>query len=372
MSTVVRTDDAAKLRVAYLGCGPGTSSCVTYSMAYAPIKPQIKIWAAPDHRKDYNTFKAAGRIKSVGIYNSEVSPIFCDDLTDAVTDAKYIIVTIPAEGVFSLIDTFSRLDWGDKIVILIDCFYLYPILRDLFAGARVLMANSLPFGTRMEGSAVNIFFEKAVLQIGGSPIPARTQEEVASLFLPRLEWCMDALHCALSAKNDVVHAGPSLLISGSIGRLGPDFRFYKDAIGSAAGVKLVLKLDEEKRRVVEALGYPAEDFIPWFNRIYATEHPDFETFARESRTHNMHPFAPTSLRHRFIASDIQHGIVPLIKLAKIAGVEVPAFTLVAVLAGYITGVDFFACETTVAALGLTPGASTVNDILCAFDATHRV
>ncbi|KAJ7612198.1 NAD/NADP octopine/nopaline dehydrogenase [Roridomyces roridus] len=290
-------------QVAFLGCGAGTAAWAVFLMSTSKLR--VNIWAAPSHRSVYDSFKADGCIRSIGIYNSTAYPTFCDELEAAVAGAAYIITP----------------------------------------------ESSLPTPSHSAPGW------RATMQIGGHPISADTKDVVGSLFPPCLEWCSDALEVALLGKNDIVHAGSALLSSALIGKMSPGVLMYRDIIGSEASLNLIADLEREKEAVVRAYGYTFEGFTSWINRTYACNFADIADWAHGSETHNMHPFLPSSLEHRYIASDVARGLQFFVELAQVAGVEVPNFKAVVTLAGAVTRTNHAVTGTTLASFGLGPRQS---------------
>ncbi|KAJ7612240.1 hypothetical protein FB45DRAFT_940140 [Roridomyces roridus] len=82
----------------------------------------------------------------------------------------------------------------------------------------------------------------------------------------------------------------------------------------------------------------------------------------------MHPFLPSSLEHRYIASDVAHGLQFFVELAQVVGVEVPVFKAVVTLAGAVTRTNHAITGTTLASFGLDRDKATLNDIRALFTA----
>ncbi|KAJ7476463.1 6-phosphogluconate dehydrogenase [Mycena latifolia] len=357
---------------AYLGCGAGTAACAVPPLRGPVINHDIRIWAAPKHRKVYDEIKSVGFLKSIGEIEAVTHPILVDDLAVAVNASEHIVVTVPPEGTGALIDDLAKLDLTGKSVTFIESYYVSPLARERLKGAFVFETVTLPYACRMVGPTVNILGIKTRLQISGDDAPANIRNEIASLFLPRLEWCRDSLHASLLAVGAIVHTGPGLIMAGLIGNVPPELRFYRDVMGSDAGLKIVAALDQERRAVAKAYGYELEGVLAFFNSHYGTEYPDRQTFTREAVPHNRTPVVPTSLNHRYLYSDVKRGLTFLLDLAFVAGIAVPHIESVVRLAGTFNGDDYTKSGRTLRSLGLDRAKATANDVLRLFGAKHRV
>ena len=62
--------------------------------------------------------------------------------------------------------------------------------------------------------------------------------------------------------------------------------------------------------------------------------------------------APRSLRVRYLIEDVPTGLVPIVSLARLAGLEAPVSEAITNIAGALLGTDFWQTGRTLARLGL--------------------
>jgi len=192
-----------------------------------------------------------------------------------------------------------------------------------------------------------------------------TRIQIGALFPQPLHWCDNILELNLSGINGVIHPTTLLMNAGRSESTGGDYFFYREAMSQPSVMNLISAVDKERLAIAAAYGVKAVDVLTTFNRNYGTNYPDFETFAINSKAHNLEREAPKNLSHRHIAQDVPYLLVPWYDLGTVAGVQMPAIKTVITLAGIVTGMDYLATGRTLAKLGLA--GADMQAILKAFD-----
>lgn len=153
------------------------------------------------------------------------------------------------------------------------------------------------------------------------------------------------LACALNSGNAMSHIGCVVLNAGAIqNSKGPYYMFQQ---GMAPCVMHVYDaMWEEKRQVMEALGYPAAPSLT--NRFSKLMDPDF---------HDMDHFknleGPNSLEGRHLTEDVPILDCLMISVARAMGVEVPLFQALVKVASVINQTDYYKQGRTLENLGLS-------------------
>ena len=135
----------------------------------------------------------------------------------------------------------------------------------------------------------------------------------------------DVLAVGLAEVNMVLHPPGAILGAAWVEATGGDFLFYVDAMTS--GVASVMsRLDAERLAVAEAFGYRLGSLMEEMSAIGTVE-PDADltdlqgSISRGSA--NAAIMAPDSLGHRYYTEDFGFGLLPLVELARVAGVKTP-------------------------------------------------
>lgn len=135
----------------------------------------------------------------------------------------------------------------------------------------------------------------------------------------------DVLAVGLAEVNMVLHPPGAILGAAWVEATGGDFRFYVD--GMTGGVASVMaRLDTERLAVADAFGYRLGSLMEEMAAIGTVEpDADLEDIqgAISTGSANARIMAPHSLGHRYYTEDFGYGLLPLVELAKVAGVATP-------------------------------------------------
>ena len=154
-------------------------------------------------------------------------------------------------------------------------------------------------------------------------------EEALSLLralYPAAAPARDVLASSLANVNLVLHTPGAILSAAWAESTGGDFRFYVDAMtdGVARSIEV---LDRERLAVAAAYGHDLPTLLEEMAAI-GTVAPapaargDLRAAIAEGEA-NRQIRAPDTLQHRYYAEDFGYGLVPMLALARVAGVETP-------------------------------------------------
>ena len=144
----------------------------------------------------------------------------------------------------------------------------------------------------------------------------------------------DVLAVGLAEVNMVLHPPGAILGATWVEATGGDFRFYVE--GMTSGVASVMaRLDEERLAVASAFGYRLWSLMEEMSAI-GTVDPGADLGdiqgAISTGSANARIMAPDSLGHRYYTEDFGYGLLPLVELAKVAGVPTPVASALLTLA----------------------------------------
>ena len=156
------------------------------------------------------------------------------------------------------------------------------------------------------------------------------------------------LEAALLNPNMVLHTVGAIMSIPRIEYSHGDFCMYREAYSheNPCTLNIMQQLDEEKRRVLKALGckpvdiYDAGGFLG--NKL--------ESFFRYSESSDR-AISPTSVKSRYITEDVSQGLVLLESIAHAAHMTVPITTALIDIASAALLYDFRECGRTLARLG---------------------
>lgn len=158
------------------------------------------------------------------------------------------------------------------------------------------------------------------------------------------------MEAALLNPNMVLHTVGSLLSLSRIEFTKGDFCMYREAYArqNHATLKVMIKLDREKQRVLKAL---EQEQISVFEAGGFNVHNPIESFHRYSESSDR-AVSPTSVHSRYITEDVSQGLVLLESIAQRINVETPITTALICIASAALGEDFRQTGRTIKKLGI--------------------
>lgn len=215
----------------------------------------------------------------------------------------------------------------------------------------VAEAQSLVYACRMETpGVVRIIGVKDRVLISAWP---RADLEVILGRLKYLYSCFvpveSVLITSLENFGAIFHTAIVLFNAAAIER-GNSFYFYNDITPQ---ISLFLKkLDEERLKIGEAYGYKLHSCDEWVSFAYdGVEGNDLYTKMKNNPAY-FKILAPTHIRSRLLMEDIPTGILPMIELGKVAGLELPLMNSIFVIGQALLEEDFMATGRSLSNLGL--------------------
>ena len=334
-------------KIAVLGGGNGAHAMAA-DLALKGL--EVNMCEAPEFKESFSTtlerqeirlIDAGGEEKAVKLGMATV------DFERAIKGVDYIMMAIPAIGCkhfFTSIMPYLR--DGQTIVVWpgnYSALLFANMLRERGIKKDITLAegHTLPWGCRLEAPGrVRIFVDSWKLLLAA--FPARNTGKVIDdlKHIYPVVPGENVLATSLNNLNPIVHPVGAILNAGWIDTLGRDFYFYKygTTLSVARAIKVVY---EEVARIGEAIGiklleYPEESF--WLRStimsVYFKAPLDMEgTVANIA--------GPSSMKSRYVAEDVPHGLVPAAQLAGKFDVDVPIIDATIKLASLINQTDYY-------------------------------
>jgi len=286
------------------------------------------------------------------------------DLTDAVTDADLLLVTVPttAHGYYAA--ALAPCLAPQQIVMLNPghtCGGLHfaaELRRQGVAWpARVCEAFTLTYGCRKTGPAA-VKVMSVTTNLLFSAFPGRQRDELLAecrQAYPNLVPADNVLHGGFLNINAIEHPPQALLNVGWLEHTQGDYLFYYE--GTTPGVgRAIDALEAERRAVAAALGIRTVDFYEIFWRAGYTTEAAAQTRSAyrclQESAPNRWVKGPKSLDHRYIHEDVGYGLVPMAAFGRLAGVPTPVMDALIELASVVNGLDYRREGLTLARMGL--------------------
>jgi opine dehydrogenase len=263
------------------------------------------------------------------------------DIGDAISGRDIIFVASPAYGH----EAFTRacaphLEDGQSLVYIsyFGALRMARLLKDLKVDKDVTVGETLSFlyasdrvGKKgaffmdkyQDDAKVLIKREKEGLPVAAFPATKNTQF-VSDLrkAVPSMVSAENVLETSINNVNPMSHPAGVIMNAGWIEHTGGRFSFYLEgqtpSINRVAGA-----MDEERMNVAAAFGLKRISNEELSQKMYA-KYIDKKTGSTHQEKYYRNIYdAPPSLKHRYLVEDVMYGLVPMYRLAKVAGVETP-------------------------------------------------
>jgi opine dehydrogenase len=348
----------AVARVAILGAGGG--GCA----AAADLSRRgFEVRIASRSAETLAPLRAQGGVRYTGVFGEGFAPVatITTDVAEAVAGADVVMVAAPMMAHLGLAATLAPHLRTEQVLFLTPGHLALAVPSTLRRhGIRqpvTCEATTLPYAARViEPGLVRVALEVARLRFAAFPSreTARLAERVARLY-PSLSPLGHVLESVFLYTNAVHHPPATICNAGRIESTGGDYAHYYDGITPSVGA-VIDRTDEERRAIAAALGVATEPFVDYFHTLgYTTEAARRTGLAYEA-FHQSEPDrwikAPSTLRHRYLDEDVPFGLVPLVALARWAGVATPIMDALIELACALRGVDYRKDGLTLERMGL--------------------
>ena len=228
--------------------------------------------------------------------------------------------------------------------------------RDLVVGE----SNSLIYACRSpKPGYATIFGIKRELM--AAALPSKETGRVVNMLntaFPQIYAGTNLLETSLSNPNAMMHPAPTLLNTSLI-ESGRDWLYYWDGITPSIGT-FVEKMDQERLAVARAFGLDLPTIRKWYELAYNASGETLSDAVKNNPAY-AEVKGQTTLLTRYILEDIPTGLVPIIELGQLLGIEVTRMETIVKLGAFLTGKDFHETGRTLQNLGLA--GMTANEIL---------
>lgn len=331
--------------IAVIGAGNGGTAIAAHmaslggNVALCDLFPQ---YLTEIQEKGYIELTCEGKTQRVSM------PFVTNDVSQAVKDAKLIMVVTPAFTHKKIAEACWQSLTDGQIIVLNPgrtggALEFKETLAKCGCKAHVVIAETqtLIYSCRKtDGNAVTIFGIKKAVDISAFPA-TKTNEVVEALFpyYPQFTPRKNGLCTSLCNIGSMFHPTPILL---NIGRIENDkrgYRYYIDGITPSVAA-LIEKLDSERIEVANAYGINVLTAVQWLKRSYETYGNTLYELIQNNKAY-MDIMAPKTIDARYMTEDVPSGLVPIAALGDAAGVATPNIDAVITLAGSIYNKDFF-------------------------------
>ena len=237
-----------------------------------------------------------------------------------------------------------------------------------YKAVTVAESNSLLYACRSQQPGVTtIFAVKNELMVAA--LPATETERIVKRLnaaFPQMYAGTNVMETSLSNPNAMMHPAPTLLNTSLI-ESNRDWLYYWDGITPSIGA-FVEAMDEERLAVARAFGLKMPSTLEWYKMAYGADAETLSDAVKKNMAY-AEVKGQDTLYTRYILEDIPMGLVPMVCLGKMLGIDVPRMETVVNLAELLTGRDLTSSGRTLDNLGLA--GMSVNHIQAFLETGER-
>lgn len=342
------------MKVAVIGAGNGGQAISAYlSMAGHEVSLYHYRTEKVDILKEKGCIELVGEIEGV----SKLA-LISDKLEEVIAGAEIIMVTTTANAHTTLAAQMAKCVENGQIVLLNPgrtggALEFYQTLKSHGCTHKVYVAEAqtLVYACRIiEDGLVNIIGVKDKVLIA-----ALTKNDTqyvlnkVKLLYPCFEAADSVLRTSLENIGAIFHPCVLLFNAATIERQN-DFWFYRDMTPSIA--EFIEAFDRERLAVGKAYGIDLLSVCEWIS--YAYPETKGETLC-EKMVNNPAYYAiksPSTIFTRQLTEDIPTGVLPIMELGKVAGIDVRLMESMVDICSSLLNIDFYKSGRTLKNLGL--------------------
>lgn len=285
------------------------------------------------------------------------------DLAAALDGADVIIVVTGGHRQASVARNIAPLLRDGQTVLLIQgntggSLAFRRVLDETGCKAKINLAemDNFPFSARKLGpTKMKPIVTKRWLQIASFPgnnIDAAFR--ILSPLFPTAEKAPNVFYTGFMNANALLHVVNCMANATKIER-GEQYLFYAEGVTPAVA-RGYAALSDERVKAAAAWGAKVPSLEEWIERVYKVREATLPE-AMQRLTYNADgPYGgtptPKSFESNFVAEDVPVGLIPMVALAKVAGVAMPAHQTLIDFAGLMTGDDYAENARTLERMGL--------------------
>lgn len=272
-----------------------------------------------------------------------------------VAEAEVIFCTIQSNFYEGLIERIHQYLHKDQIVVCI-CSYASSYYFEKYCQELPMLVEAT--GPYLEGRVeLNDKQGEVVFRVGCrlercpfATSASQNQMEKLHNLCNSFSHEYSMLESALLNPNMVLHTVGSIMSLSRIEYSKGNFCMYREAYtrNNKATLGIMLKLDEEKKKVLDTLHQRPIDI---FKAGGFMGEDKLESFYRYSESSDR-AISPTSVHSRYITEDVSEGLVLMESIALHIGLELPVTSSLITLASVALGIDFRKTGRTIQRLGI--------------------
>ncbi len=267
------------------------------------------------------------------------------DLAEAIIGTELVMITTTADAHSELAEKMAGLVTDEQVIILnpgrtLGAFEFATIIRKLTEKRLYIAeAQSLIYACRTElPGQVRVIGIKDKVLLAAYP-HSETEHVLHTInsIYPCFVGAKNILETSLENIGAILHPAIILFNAAAIER-GQNFYFYNDITPAIA--EFIEQLDEERLLIGKAFDLKLKPITEWVSFAYKNIQGNtlYEKIKNNPAYYKI--LAPQSLHSRLLLEDIPTGILPLIELGRLTGMQTPLMESVLHISQALLKIDF--------------------------------
>ena len=273
-----------------------------------------------------------------------------------VADAEAIFCTIQSNYYEELVERINQYLHKDQIIVCISSyassFYFEKYCRNLpmlVEATGPYLEGRVELDDKPDEVVFRVGYRHEVIPVSCFSIHDTGMEKLHKISKGFVgKYCV--LEAALLNPNMVMHTVGSIMSIPRIEYSKGNFCMYREAYarGNDSTINLLMKLDEEKMKVLKNLGFFKTSVFEAGGFNISNPIESLHRYAESSDR----AISPTSVYSRYITEDVSEGLVLMESIANHIGLELPVTSSLITLASVALGIDFRKTGRTIQKLGI--------------------
>lgn len=312
-------------QIAVIGAGSGG---ISFAIHLAMKGKEVIIY--DNDKSKIEKLKKKHVIKVSGLYNLEMDSLkFTENIEEAISKAKLILVSITTNNIKNLANEISPFISSNQIIIFNPGHtfgaieFVYNLKRNGVKNLPIVAeTQDLIFACRLDNNYnLKINGIKKSMDIATyNPKDIKKVLSILSKYFRVFNPVENTWITSLNNISSMIHPIPTLLNISRIEDL-KTFRYYREGITQTIS-DIIELADKERLAIGKALDIDLTSTLNWMKASYDTDGETIYECIENNKTYD-EILGPNNIEHRFIFEDIMSGLVPMASMGAKLNIETP-------------------------------------------------
>ena len=349
------------MKIAVLGSGnSGQALAGTLTLS----GHEVHLAAVPEHATQIRILQSLGGVwveadDSLGVMSGFAKIARIDtEVGEAVSESELIILALPAYAQDAYFETLAEYAQPNAVVLIQPgkfgaLRFAQTLRKHQRDPSELLIAetSTSPYAAKISGLGC-IWIRGVKKETLMASWPAQRFDELRERTHPVFPSYVRAKNVLMTSISDgasVLHPVTTLMNLSRLETMGP-YRTHGYDLTPQVG-RMVEAVDQERCRVAAAFDVPFTILQDQLKNFYGLEGETVYEVVSHSHVHR-DQITPRNADHRYITEDVPYGLVPILRLARMSGFEVPATQAIVTMASIVNETDYEGDRYSSEALGL--------------------